>query len=115
MGHGHGKGGAGRSGQRKAEADAGHPHGHGESHHVAEHGHHHAHGHDRAHRHGEEPPHAPGTDAVVAMPHGKSPAAEHRSHAPTQVACFVVTRRLPVGIQPGCNEVVESEPASVVS
>ena len=25
------------------------------------------------------------------MSHGKSPAAEHRSHAPTQVACFVLT------------------------
>ena len=24
-------------------------------------------------------------------PHGKSPAAEHRSHAPTQVGCFVLT------------------------
>jgi MFS family permease len=31
------------------------------------------------------------------------------------VACFAVTRRLPVGIQPGRSEIIESEPASVVS
>ena len=43
------------------------------------------------HRHGEELPHGPGEDALPPTPHGRSPAAEHRSHAPTQVACFVLT------------------------
>ena len=72
MGHGHGKGG--------------HHHPHGSSH-----AHDRADRHEAPHRHGEEPPHAPGTESVMATPHGKSPAAEHRSHAPTQVACFVLT------------------------
>jgi molybdopterin adenylyltransferase len=71
MGQGHGKGG--------------HHHPHDTSHAPDR-----AHRHE-AHRHGEEPPHAPGAEPGVAMPHGKSPAAEHRSHAPTQVACFVLT------------------------
>ncbi len=46
------------------------------------------HGHDHKHGHGHpgEHPHGPGTPA-----HGPSPAREHRSDAPTHVACFVLT------------------------
>ena len=50
-----------------------------------------SHRHEATHRHGDELPHAPGGDPLPPTPHGKSPAAEHRSHAPAQVACFVVT------------------------
>jgi len=46
------------------------------------------HGHDHKHGHGHhgEHAHGPGTPA-----HGPSPAREHRSDAPTHVACFVLT------------------------
>ena len=46
------------------------------------------HGHDHKHGHGHHGGHAhgPGTPA-----HGPSPAREHRSDAPTHVACFVLT------------------------
>ncbi len=44
------------------------------------HDHKHGHGHHGEHGHGEKPP-----------AHGPSPAREHRSDAPTHVACFVLT------------------------
>ena len=93
-GHGHG-----RDYSRGQPDDHGHdhgpPHGHGHDHgHPHDRGHDHPHGshrHEAMHRHGEELPHGPGQDALPPTPHGKSPAAEHRSHAPTQVGCFVLT------------------------
>jgi len=46
------------------------------------------HGHDHKHGHGHHGEHAHGPGAPV---HGPSPAREHRSDAPTHVACFVLT------------------------
>jgi molybdenum cofactor biosynthesis protein B len=46
------------------------------------------HGHDHKHGHGHHREHAHGEQAPA---HGPSPAREHRSDAPTQVACFVLT------------------------
>jgi len=46
------------------------------------------HGHDHKHGHGHQGEHAHGEKAPA---HGPSPAREHRSDAPTHVACFVLT------------------------
>jgi len=46
------------------------------------------HGHDHKHGHGHHGEHAHGSGTPA---HGPSPAHEHRSDAPTQVACFVLT------------------------
>jgi len=46
------------------------------------------HGHDHKHGHGHHGEHAHGPGA---QGHGPSPAREHRSDAPTHVACFVLT------------------------
>jgi len=46
------------------------------------------HGHDHKHGHGHHGEHAHGEKAPA---HGPSPAREHRSDAPTHVACFVLT------------------------
>ncbi|HEY1333347.1 MAG TPA: molybdenum cofactor biosynthesis protein B [Myxococcaceae bacterium] len=46
------------------------------------------HGHDHKHGHGHHGEHAHGPGAPA---HGPSPAREHRSDAPTHVACFVLT------------------------
>ena len=95
-GHGHGRDYS-RGQPDDHGHDHGHPHGHGHDHgHPRDRGHDHPHGHganrhEAIHRHGEELPHGPGQDALPPTPHGKSPAAEHRSHAPTQVGCFVLT------------------------
>ena len=100
MGHGQGKSGGSRSvrgrGGARPSPDARHPHAPGSAPAQGEDaGHHHGHGashrHEVTHRHGEELPHTPGGDPLPPTPHGMSSAAEHRSHAPTQVACFVLT------------------------
>jgi len=46
------------------------------------------HGHEHKHGHGHQGEHAHGEKAPA---HGPSPAREHRSDAPTHVACFVLT------------------------
>jgi molybdenum cofactor biosynthesis protein B len=46
------------------------------------------HGHDHKHGHGHHGEHAHGEKTPA---HGPSPASEHRSDAPTHVACFVLT------------------------
>jgi len=46
------------------------------------------HGHDQKHGHGHHGGHARGKGTPD---HGPSPAREHRSDAPTQVSCFVLT------------------------
>ena len=46
------------------------------------------HGHDHKHGHGHQGEHAHGEKAPA---HGPSPAREHRSDAPTHVACVVLT------------------------
>lgn len=46
------------------------------------------HGHDHKHGHGHHGEHAHGSGTPA---HGPSPAREHRSDAPTHVACFVLT------------------------
>jgi molybdenum cofactor biosynthesis protein B len=46
--------------------------------------------HDREEKHGHAHGHGSGTHRHGPA-HGESPAASHRSHAPTQVSCFVVT------------------------
>ena len=81
--HGH-QDGAGHAHDHRHDEGPGHSHGHEPAHGQS-------HRHEAMHRHGAELPHGPGQDALPPTPHGKSPAAEHRSHAPTQVACFVLT------------------------
>jgi len=55
------------------------------------HGHEHKHGHRHpgGHAHGHDKPAAGSASGTPA--HGESPAREHRSDAPTHVACFVLT------------------------